>query len=489
MAANTMQQDPIQVAGRGLLLYTFSLFKTGEIHDRNNDAWDRPIAKLLDALGELVKRERQGITLVVYEGVVMVNSHALWLDKGTGEQAEEMERWLAYKEAGGVVFPQKPSPEDLRTFFFTCARHRAPPDTEDPLGNVCAAVEAEGVKDLRLTQRPIQLEGVGRGVRGVASLWHYAKCTAAMNELLSQAPLDNRAVRRIGQELVDACAVEQDLLGGLILLGRIDSPERRSIDLGILLASVGRALGLSAVQCVDLAEVGLCSQVGRIYGNPAPQQFTDPEAFGLNPLRVLLDAQIVTPGVAQRVAAAVGQSLGADRRGPPYLAGPPPPATATQLLAIAQRYLAAVLGHDDTPKRTPLQAVVDLLDRPPAGADPDLVHCFVATVGILPVGTLIELGNSDIAVVSDVEHLRGRTVYRKRPPPIAGPRTIWVERLRTSKGHVVPERKARVALGAADESGNQWIAARTLDATEHRDLIVRALIRRPATVIAQMGLR
>ena len=486
---NTMQQDPIQVAGRGLLLYTFSLFKTGEIHDRNNDAWERPIGKLLDALGELVKRERQGITLVVYEGVVMVNSHALWLDKGTGEQAEEMERWLAHKEAGGVVFPQNPQPADLRTFFFTCARHRAPPDTEDPLGNVCAAVEAEGVKDIRLTQRPIQLEGVGRGVRGVASLWHYAKCTAAMNELLSKPPLDNRAVRRIGQELVDACAVEQDLLGGLILLGRVDSPERRSIDLGILLASVGRGLGLSAVQCVDLAEAGLCSQSGQIYGNPAPHLFTDPEAFGLNPLRVLLDAQDVTPGVAQRVAAAVSQALGADRRGPPYLSGAPAPALTTQLLLIARQYLASVLGHDGATRRTPMQAAMALLDRPPAGVEPDLIGCFVATVGMLPVGTLVELGNSDIAVVSDVEHLRGRSVYRKRPAPMASPRTIWVERLRTSKGHVVPERRARVALGTADEKGNQWIAARTLDGTEHRDLIVRALIRRPATVIAQMGLR
>lgn len=489
MAVNTMQQDPIQQAGRGLLLYTYSLFKTGEIHDRNNDAWDRPVGKLLDALGELVKRERQGISLVVYEGVVMVNSHALWLDKGTGEQAEEMERWLAQKEAGGVVFPQKPTAEDLRTFFFTCARHRAPPDTEDPLGNVRAAVEAEGIKDIRLTQRPIQLEGVGRGVRGVASLWHYAKCTAAMNELLSKAPLDNRAVRRIGQELVDACAVEQDLLCGLILLGRVDSPERRCIDLGILMASVGRALGLSAVQCVDLAEAGLCSQAGRIYGNPAPHVFTDAEAFGVNPLRALLDAQHITPGIAQRVAAAISQSLGADRRGPPYLAGAPAPSVSTQLLLVARRYLAQALGHDGVPRRTPMQAAIDLLDDPPVGIDPELVQCFVATVGILPVGTLVELGNSDIAVVSDVEHLRGRTVYRKRPAPITGARTVWVERLRTSAGQVVPERRARVALGAADEKGNQWIAARTLDATEHRDLVVRALIRRPATVIAQMGLR
>lgn len=478
-----VQHDPIQIAGRNLLLYTFSLFKTGEIHDRNNDAWDRPIGKLLEALGELVKRERQGITLVVYEGVVMVNSHALWLDKSTGEQAEEMEKWLAYKEAGGVVYPQEPSVDDLRTFFFTCARHRSPPDIEDPLGNVSAAIEAEGVTEVRLTQRPVQLDGVGRGVRGVASLWHYAKCSAAMNELLRAAPLDNRAVRRIGQELVDACAMEQDLFCGLLLLGPVDAPERRCVALGVLMASVGRALGLSAVQCVDLAEAGLGSQAGGVYPNPDPQVFTAPEASGLNQLRALLDAQHVTPGLAQRVAAAVEQGLGSDRQGPPYLAGVPSPGTTSQLLIIAATWLDAIKSDG----LTPLQAARRLLERPPA--DLDLVRCFIATVGILPVGTLVELGNGDVAVVSDVDHLRGRMVYRRSPPALAGARTIWVERLRTAKGHVVPERKARVALGADDGAGSMWIATRTLDGAAHRDLIVRALIRQPATVIAQMGLR
>lgn len=489
MAANTMQQDPIQIAGRGLLLYTYSLFKTGEIHDRNNDAWERPISKLLECLTELVKRERQGITLVVYEGVVMINSHALWLDKGTGEQAEEMERWLAHKEAGGVSYPQKPTPEALRTFFFTCSRHRAPAGVEDPLGNVSEAVIAEGVKDIKLTQRPIQLEGVGRGVRGVATLWHYAKCIAAMSELLSNSPLDNRAVRRIGQELVDACAMEQDLLCGLLLTGETDSPARRCIDLGILLASVGRGLGLSAVECVDLAEAGLCCLVGGIYPNPAPHQFTDPEAQGINNLRMLLDAVRVTPGIAQRAAAAVERSMGVDGKGPPYLAGTPRPGPASQLLLIARTYLAAVHGHDDTPKRTPMAAAAALLTDPPPGVDRRLVQVFVATVGILPVGTLVSLGNGDVGVVADVDHLRGRSVYRKVPPPVSGPRRIWVERMRTVKGQVIPERRARIELGTDDGNGDQWLAVRTLDASEHRDLVVRALIRRPATVIAQMGLR
>jgi hypothetical protein len=123
----------------------------------------------------LIKRERQGITLVVYEGVVMINSTALWLDHGLSDQAEELEKWLATKEAGGIAFGELASEEQLRKFFFTCARHRLPADCKEPMNHVAQALAAVGVEKLRVVSRPIRLEGVGRGVRGVATLWHYAK--------------------------------------------------------------------------------------------------------------------------------------------------------------------------------------------------------------------------------------------------------------------------------------------------------------------------
>ena len=71
----------IQATGKQLLINLFSLMKTGEIHDLNNGAYQRPTEKLLEALETLFKIERQGVTAVVYEGVAQVNSHALWLDQ------------------------------------------------------------------------------------------------------------------------------------------------------------------------------------------------------------------------------------------------------------------------------------------------------------------------------------------------------------------------------------------------------------------------
>ena len=73
----------IQAAGKQVVVYVYSLMKTGELHDLNNDAYVRPNEKLSEALEGLSKIERQALTLVLHEGIVQINSHALWLDANT----------------------------------------------------------------------------------------------------------------------------------------------------------------------------------------------------------------------------------------------------------------------------------------------------------------------------------------------------------------------------------------------------------------------
>jgi hypothetical protein len=102
---------------------------------------------------------------------------------------------------------------------------------------------------------------------------------------------------------------------------------------------------------------------------------------------------------------------------------------------------------------------------------------------------VVELQNNDVGVVAEVDHLRGRTVYNADPAPVLRPRKIVVERMRTPQGKAVPERKARVVLGDESPDGVEWTVRRTLDPGPWRDLVIRGLIRRPSTVVAQMGLR
>lgn len=480
--------DRIQAAGKNLLLYAFSLLKTGEVHELNNEAWLRPTEKLSEALAPLLKVERQAITFVVHEGVAQINSHALWLDRTTADQAQELEQQLARREAGGFIFVKKPDEEQLKRFFYQFARFRPPADVTDQFGAMVEKLTEEGIEDIKVAPQPLRLEGVGQGVRGVASLWHYAKSVAGIGDLFARVPVEIKAARRIAQELVDACATEQDLLFALPLLSRERTPGHRAVDRGLMAAGFGRGLGMSAIQCADLATAALLTGVGVAYPNPDPARFVDLEAAATLVVRQLDEGAKFTPLLARRVVTALEAVQGADGRGPPYIVDPPPLRPTSQLVMLIDTYLDRVRGDGGRPAESPTAVGLDLLTTAPPRIDPALVKVFVAVVGLLPVGTVIELHNGDLAVVADVDHLRGRHLYRKTPAPVTQPRKIFVERMRTAKGKPIAERRARVRIGDEGEDG-EWVIARTLTLDDHRDLVVRALIRSPSTVVAQMGLR
>lgn len=487
MAARLGQEDThdrIQAAGKNVLLYAFSLMKTGEVHELNNEAWLRPSEKLVEALEPLFKIERQSITFVVHEGVAQINSHALWLDRSTQDQAQELEQQLARREAGGFIFQKKPKDDDIRRFFFHFARYVPPEDATDQMAALVDKLKEDGIEDIQVAPRPLRLEGVGQGVRGVSALWHYSKAVAGLGDLLRRTPVEIKAARRVAQEMVDACATEQDLLFALPLLSATRDPAHAAVDAAVFAAGFGRGLGLSAIACADLATAALLARVGAAYPNPDPAVFTAAEATATLAVRQLDDGGRFTPLLARRVAVALEARLGADRRGPPYLTEAPPPRPTSQLIALIDHYLDRVRA----PGASPLSLGLELIHDPPPHVDAALAQVFVAVVGLLPVSTVIELQNGDLAVVADVDHLRGRHLYRKSPAPVTAPRKIWLERMRDAKGKTIPERRARVQLGDEGEDG-EWAVRRVLDAAPHRDLVTRALIRRPSTVVQQLGIR
>lgn len=483
-----MARDPrdlVQAAGKLMIIYTFSLMKTGEIHDLNNDAWLRPVDKLSAALDQLIKLERQAITLFVSEGVAKINSHALWLDSATQEQVIELEKWLARREAGGIIFKKRPSADLLKTFFHHFARFVPPEGVTHQMAALEETLARHGVDCIKLAPQALNLEGVGAGVRGVASLWYYAKSVAAVSDLLSRQPIHVASAMRLAQDLVDACAVEQDFLLALPHLSKGTGAAQRAVDVAVHCAAVGRGLGLGRVECAQLTLAGLLHVAGHAYENPDPTEFTVPEVVGVLAAQQLVEGARLSGAFGARVAASIDHGIGPEGKGAPYLVSPPKPLPFSQLISLVRWYLDTSRDGDSSS----LRAALRLLKAPPKDIAPELAKVFVGVVGLMPVGTVVELQNADLAIICDVDHLRGKDRHGQHPPPVVGPRKVFVERMRTQRGQVIPERRARVELGTLDERGDTWAVVRTLKRQGNEDLVMRALIRRPSTVVAQMGLR
>ncbi|MEE2787517.1 MAG: hypothetical protein VX589_09275 [Myxococcota bacterium] len=480
--------DKVQAAGKNLLLYIFSLMKTGELHDLNNEAWIRPSEKLLESLTVLLKQEQRAITFVVHEGIAQVNNHALWLDRSTLEQAQDLEQYLGAREAGGIIFLSKPSEEQLKKFFFTLARFRPSADSDEPLRELQDQIESEDIDQIKVAPQPLRLDGIGQGVRGVNALWFFAKADAGVRDLLQRRPIEVRSARRTAQQLVDSCAVEQDLLVGLTLLGDDWSPARSAVNAAVLMASVGRALGMSPVECADLATCAIVHTVGHAYPNPDVDNIPSEAAVASFAFRQVVEGSKYTPALAARIAAAFewrkAAGMAEEHRGVPG----PAPSPWGQLMALTRYYLKQVRGGEQGLGRSPLAVGLELLQTPTIEVDQGLIRAFLAAIGLLPVGTVVELMNGDLAIVSDIEHLRGRHLYNSRPAPLTKTRSIFVERMRDRSGAIIPERQSRVRLGDDGDDG-EWTVHRTLVRDGMMDLVIRGLFRRPSTILTQLGVR
>ena len=355
------------------------------------------------------------------------------------------------------------------------------------MGAFQEAIVEEGITQLQLAPQPLRLDTIGQGVRGVASLWHYSKAVAGVEDLMSRRPFSVKDARRLAQELVDTATREQDLLVALALLGAERSVARDAVDTAVLSVAVARALGMTKNQCADLGMCGMLHVVGYGYPNPDPETFDTDELGTLFGFRQLLEGSSFTPLLAQRVVGAIEWKMGRDGQGQPRLFQPPTPLVPSQLIHLIRRYLDLVrAGGDD--RKTPLAAGLQLLNTGEDDLNQSMVRTLLATIGLLPVGTVVELQNGDLAVVSEIDHLRGRKLFGQDEPPVGQSRKIFVERMRDAKGKVVAERKARVQLGDDGEAG-EWAVAKTLSAEGLEDIVVRALIRRPPTVAMQLGIR
>ena len=97
--------------------------------------------------------------------------------------------------------------------------------------------------------------------------------------------------------------MEQDLLIGLALSGKENSA-RIAVDVAVLCASVGRALGLSILSVADLATAAILHSVGQAYPNPDPNQIGPHQADPRLPFVSLLRGQLFET-LVRRVIAAV----------------------------------------------------------------------------------------------------------------------------------------------------------------------------------------
>ena len=480
------QREKVQSAGRNLLLYIYAMFKTGEIHDLNNDAWLRPSEKISDVLRELFKYEKRRVTFILYEGTAQINSHALWLDKSTLETTQELEQFFAQREIGGIVFREVPRADSLKEFFYEVSRFALSDSEQGPYKTLTDILVKRGISALTIAPRPNRLEQVGTGVRGVRSIWTYAKSVAAFSEIYNRKPVEVKQARRLVQEIVDACTQEQDLIVALALSGGDRTRERLSVDVAILCVAVGRGLGLSRTLCGDLAMTGLLSEIGGAYTNERETKVDASFVFAGLTFRQLAEGSSLTHAFLNRIGVAV-EWADPTRDEAYQLEGAPSSLPMSALIRCCRNILSKVHGLQGPPT-TVLDALSQFRETATSSVDKRALSLFALTIGFLPVGSLVKLHNNDLAVVTEIDHIRSVRAFSAVDLPLVKAKKVYVRRLVTGEGKAISERQARVCLGESAPSG-EWTVHSLLSNFGLEQYVLRGLFPNPGVVRSQLGVQ
>ena len=177
-------------------------------------------------------------------------------------------------------------------------------------------------------------------------------------------------------------------------------------------ASFGRHLGLERDELQVLALGGLLCDVGKV--RIAPELLARPAALTEGEMRQVrehvrhgLDILELTPGLPPRIAEIVATHHERhDGSGYPNgLTGSQIPIFG-RIVGVVDSYDAMTSVRPYARSRSPHEAVNELYQQRGKLFQPELVEQFIQNCGIYPTGTLVELSNGQVAVITDVHSLK-----------------------------------------------------------------------------------
>ena len=180
---------------------------------------------------------------------------------------------------------------------------------------------------------------------------------------------------------------------------------RHALRVALYLVALGRQLGLPRPHLVELSMVGLLADIGKVR---LPSELLDrpgmltPEEFETvkGHVQSSMDLIAETPGLAEEVRKGIAQHHERmDGSGYPAGLRDTQISIYGRMAAIADCFSALTTHRPYAEPDTPHQAIMRLFDWSPSGLHAPLVEQFVQSIGVFPVGSLVELSSGEAAVV------------------------------------------------------------------------------------------
>ena len=418
------------------------LIKTSRIYERTNAALDKPV----DAMLTLIKTmaHDQPVTLRLQNDFLFLGNSHLKVNAQQMAVATSIIDALNAWKIGGMTFSLAVESKDLREFAALFVSFDPDNNTIEDLRKEITArgivgIELEEHRQLHLRQgtataensKPRAAGGTGPGVAGNAgpngtenadpkvqrkmnAKNGYAKIAGSFGTLSQSAreggTISFKQARRAIQNIIDLMVDDETAVLGLTTLRCHDQyTHNHSVNVSLLSMALGNRVGYPKVELADLGLASLFHDVGKCAISldvlNKPGEFTNDEwelmrthptegVLALIKLRGLSDVP------ARMAAASFEHHMNYDFSGYPKLATPWTQSLSSRIVTIADCYDAMTSSR--VYRREPMspsKALNLMLSKSGKSFDPVLLKLFVNCVGIIPIGSLVMLETSELAVV------------------------------------------------------------------------------------------
>ena len=418
------------------------LIKTSRIYDRTNAALDRPV----DAMLTLIKTmaHDQPVTLRLQNDFLFLGDSHLKVNAQQMAVATSIIDALNAWKIGGMTFSVAVESKDLREFAALFVSLDPDNTTIEDLQREITArgitgIELEEQRQLQIQERTRTAGGTGPGTAGgtgpgtagntnpggtgsidpkvqrkMNAKNGYSKVAGSVGTLTQSAreggTVSFKQARRAIQNIIDLMVDDEATVLGLTTLRCHDEyTHNHSVNVSLLSIALANRAGYPKVELADLGLAALFHDMGK-FNIPMevlnkPGEFTDDDwvAMRNHPTEGVLSLSKmrgITNLPGRMAAASFEHHMNLDFSGYPKLTVPWTLSLTGRILTIADCYDAMTSSR--VYRREPMfpsKVLNMMLSKSGKAFDAVLLKLFVNCVGIIPIGSLVMLETSELAVV------------------------------------------------------------------------------------------
>lgn len=403
-----------QKHARSLVVALNSAIRAVRLYPVENAA----VQKAIGELGNTAERVRESEGECVVRRVgdyLFVNETRLRLTFDNYAAVASLLGMFQQAGIGGFGLFERPQP---RAWIVLLSFLQSPPldcPEEERLAQFVARLEAANVPDFELVPAVDDPDGVEQDLDAKERARQtYVRSLDVTREVITSARLGRspglKRVKRAVQGIVDAILTDSASLVGLTTLRDFDEYTFvHSVNVCILSVALGRRLGLSKIQLLDLGLAALLHDIGK---SRVPIDLLNKRGELDEPDRLSLQthtwqgvlALFTLPNGGVRpwrsMTAAYEHHMRTDLSGYPKVSRPRKLSLFSKIISVADGFDAATTTrvYQESPW-SPADVLRGMRDNPRLGLDPVVVKSFINLTGIYPVGTVVVLDTFELAIV------------------------------------------------------------------------------------------